>query len=207
MTPPRWFQQWSIGIYSGPSPFRLTPIEGREEPVLTPERVTDIPASGLADPFLVRHEGTWHMFFEIVHQETGLGTIGWATSEDCLSWRYQQVVLREPFHLSHPHVIQDAGQFYMVPETRQAGRIQIYRADPFPHRWTPVQVLAEGPYADPTPFRHEGRWWMLVQRGLDELAGRLSRGALELADRLSLDMERRECLDLYRSLAPARPSG
>ena len=46
-------KQWTIGIYSGDSPFHLDPAKNTWNPILTAEDVTDVPASFVADPFLV----------------------------------------------------------------------------------------------------------------------------------------------------------
>ena len=72
----RWRQRWSIGIYEGESPLDLHPRGGVSYPVLSAEAVTDVPAAFVADPFLVRENGTWHLFFELWNRATGRGEIG-----------------------------------------------------------------------------------------------------------------------------------
>lgn len=166
---PSWNLKWSIGIYSGPTPFDLRPAPGIRNPVLTAADVTDAEASLVADPFLLRRGATWHLFFEMLNAGTGLGEIAYATSEDGLRWAYGGVVLREPFHLSYPHVFEADGGVYMVAETRQAGAVRLYAARDFPRGWSLAGELVRGPFADPTVVRHEGRWWLFAQRGLDEL--------------------------------------
>ena len=153
---------WSIGLYAGPDPLHLAPPSGRANPVMTREQVNDIPASFVADPFLLPHGGEWHLFFEALHHDRGLGEIGWASSPDAVVWSYRGIVLREPFHLSYPCVFAHDGGIFMVPETLDAGAVRLYRADPFPTRWVPVSDLLRGTYADPTPFEFDGRWWMFA---------------------------------------------
>ena len=153
---------WSIGIYRGPSPFELTPaVEG---PVLTRDDVTDVTASYIADPFLLRAGGTWHMFFEVYNWRANKGEIGLATSKDGLQWQYGEIVLAEEFHLSYPYVFEWAGERYLVPESHQAGEVRLYRADPFPTGWSLVGTLLEGSaFADPSVFSYQDRWWLLVE--------------------------------------------
>lgn len=151
---------WSIGLYVGPDPLHLAAPRDRANPIMTREHVTDIPAAFVADPFLLPHRDGWHLFFEVLHHESGLGEIGLAISLDAVSWSYQGIVLREPFHLSYPCVFEHGGEVFMVPETLDAGAVRLYRADPFPARWVPVADLLQGRLADPTLFRFEGRWWM-----------------------------------------------
>lgn len=153
---------WSIGIYTGPSPLDLSPAAGIENPVLSAADVTDVPASFVADPFMVHTDGLWHMFFEVKNRQSGKGDVGWATSADGLRWEYQQIVLAEPFHLSYPYVFEWEGAFFMVPETLKAGAVRLYRADPFPERWVHVQDLVPVAAADPSPFRFADRWWMFL---------------------------------------------
>jgi hypothetical protein len=154
---------WSIGIYRGDSPFSLAPAPGVKNPVVTAAHVTDVSASFVADPFMVEAGGTWHLFFEVMNWATNLGQIGLAVSEDAAHWSYRQIVLDEPFHLSYPQVFRWRGEYYMIPETHQAGAVRLYRAADFPTRWSHEANLLEGPYlADASVFRHDGRWWMFV---------------------------------------------
>ena len=157
---------WSIGIYVGPSPLALSPASGCPSPVLARRDVTDASALFVADPFLIRVEGTWHMFFEVVvPAPRGVrGVIAHATSGDGFRWAYQRIVLEEPFHLSYPHVFAAGPDVFMIPETQEAGSVRLYRAAPFPHRWVHVQDLLNGPvFLDSTVFRRDGRWWMFTE--------------------------------------------
>ena len=165
----QWRLKWSIGIYAGHNPLALAPRGARDLPVLTAEDVTDVDAFGVADPFFLRVGGRYHLFFEVLNRATDRGEIAYATSCDGLTWRYGAVVLCEPFHLSYPFVIAQGDDIYMIPETRQADAVRLYRAERFPHDWRCVGVLLRGPFADSTLHFHDGRWWLFAERGLDEL--------------------------------------
>ena len=154
--------KWSIGIYAGASPFSLCAHPRVRNPVLSFEDVKDVRADFVADPFMLRVDGVWHMFFEVMDAESRLGKIALATSGDGLRWNYERVVLEEPFHLSYPYVFEWRGEYYMTPETLQPGAIQLYKADTFPLRWRRVGAIIEGAHADPSPFRFAERWWMLA---------------------------------------------
>jgi hypothetical protein len=154
--------RWSIGIYAGGSPFRLSPPPGLRNPVLTRREVTDVDAGFVADPFLVRRGADWWMFFEVKNRQSGLGEIGLAQSADGLRWRYRRIVLREPFHLSYPYVFTWRGSWYMVPETLSPGAVRLYRARSFPLEWGLAGELVAGSLADPSLFRHAGAWWLLA---------------------------------------------
>jgi len=124
--------------------------------------VRDVPAAFIADPFMVRHDNLWYLLCEVMNRETGRGEIGVATSTDGLAWEYQGTVLREPFHLSYPHLYRLGSTWYMIPETVWDGRVRLYRTDRFPFDWKPVATLLEGTFADPTMFHYEDRWWMFA---------------------------------------------
>jgi hypothetical protein len=158
--------RWSIGIYVGDAPHTVAPPPGKKNPVLTRHSVTDAFASLVADPFMIRVDGTWHMFFEVLTLKAGswIGVISHATSRDGFTWDYQRVVLAEPFHLSYPYVFEWEGDFYMVPESQQAGAVRLYRADPFPTRWSFVADLVRGPVLfDSSVFHRDGAWWMFTE--------------------------------------------
>ncbi len=153
---------WSISIYGGQSPFHLAPLGGARNPVLTRADVRDVPAQFVADPFMIEADGVWHMFFEVLNQQTNKGEIGLAISRNQRDWAYRQIVLAEAFHLSYPYVFEWRGEYYMIPETLQAGAVSLYKAQPFPTRWSYVGPLVQGGCADPSIFHFDGRWWMFT---------------------------------------------
>jgi hypothetical protein len=168
ITTPIRLPQWSIGIYTGKSPFDLMPADDLDNPVLTCADITDVPATFVADPFMVRSDDVWYMFFEVMTRQLGIGQIGLAISEDGLRWRYQRIVLAEPYHLSYPYVFEWMHEYYMVPESYIAGAVRLYKAVKFPTEWVFVKNLLTGPhYADSSIFRHEDRWWMFTESSLD----------------------------------------
>src|SRR5262249_35796555 len=120
----------------------------------------DIPAEFVADPFMMRMCGIWHMFFEVMNAKTNKGSIGLATSINGLDWKYEHIVLMEPFHLSYPYVFSSGEEIFMIDESYEADAIRLYRADPFPLRWTYEQTLLDGAWVDSSIFSFKGRWWM-----------------------------------------------
>lgn len=158
-------EKWTIQIWRGPSPFALAPPARGEASAMSAEQVDDLAADFVADPFLIRHDGRWLLFFEALEAESRQGVICYAWSADCEDWHYGGVVLREAFHLSYPYVFKHDETFYMVPESAQAGRVTLYRADDFPTRWSPVTELRQGAYRDPSIVHCNGLWWLFCQSG------------------------------------------
>jgi hypothetical protein len=164
LPPPHEQEAWSIGIYAGESPLALADHPDVANPVLTSGDVADVRARSVADPFMVRENGRWHMFFEVMNESTGKGEIGLARSVDGLAWDYEQIVLAEPFHLSYPYVFEWLGEYFMLPESHQAGSIRLYRATTFPTQWALAATLRRGAYfADASICRFDDRWWLFTE--------------------------------------------
>jgi len=164
--PRRRVPEWSIALYAGASPLRLAPLDRRNRPLLTWRAVTDARAEFVADPFLLRANDRWFLFFEIYDRDAKRGKIGVAVSRDGHRWRYGGIVLAEPFHLSYPQVFEWEGEYYMVPETGQARAVRLYRATRFPDEWVCTATLLEGEsYLDPSLLHHDGRWWLFTGLG------------------------------------------
>ncbi len=156
-------RRWSIAIYAGDSPFALSAAPGVVNPVLTARDVTDVSARYVADPFMLRKESFWYMFFEVLEDETGRGKIAYAQSDDALTWTYRGVVLEEPFHLSYPYVFACNNEIYMVPETGNAFAVRLYRAVEFPIRWQFAGNLLTGKrYVDSSLVNHRDGWWLFT---------------------------------------------
>jgi hypothetical protein len=156
-------EQWTIGIYTATDPFSFSGRQRWWNPILRAEDVTDVPAKFVADPFLVRETGTWYLFFEVYNRATDQGDLAVATSRNTWQWDYQQVILDEPFHLSYPYVFKWEGEYYLIPESYQAGGIRLYHADDFPTRWSMVTTLVEGKeFVDNSIVNYDGHWWLFA---------------------------------------------
>jgi hypothetical protein len=153
---------WSIGVYSGPSPIKLSAPQDQANPVVSAKDVTDVDAEFVGDPFIVKEGNTWYLFFEVLDDHTKKGSIGVATSSDTKTWTYQQIVLKESFHLSYPYVFKWEGQYYMVPESSEDQSVRLYRAVDFPTKWVFEKKLLDGDYVDSAVFYYGEKWWLLT---------------------------------------------
>jgi len=157
-----WKNKWSIGIYEGSSPFHFHAPSDIKNPVISASDVTDVKAFAVADPFLVRNNGCWYMFFEVMNTCTDQGDIALATSEDGKKWKYEKVVLDEEYHLSYPYVFNHEGNYYMIPESGKANKLNLYRAVNFPFEWERVSTLLEGSFGDHGIVQHQGCWYLFA---------------------------------------------
>ena len=95
-----------------------------------------------ADPFSVKEEDKYFIFCEVFDYFTGLGTIGVFQYTDGKMSRVRQII-KEPFHMSYPHVFRHRGEYYMIPETSAVNQIRLYKAVEFPLKWELDTILAE----------------------------------------------------------------
>lgn len=155
-------KDWSIGIEKGADPLQVNWINNEDAPLLGPKEVTDRNARFTADPFLLPWKNTWYLFFEVMNRGTEQGDIGYAISSDLVHWQYQKIILDEPFHLSYPYVFRSHGSFYMIPESRQAKGIRLYKAKSFPEKWEFIKELIPGNFSDSSIIYFNNYWWLFT---------------------------------------------
>jgi hypothetical protein len=154
----------SIGIRRGSSPLVVDDHGTQSNPVLTASDINDVRAQIVADPFMVRHDEKWFMFFEVFDQDQGRGLIGLATSGDGFAWAYDRIVLSEPFHLSYPYVFEHEHHFYMIPESGAVSEVRLYEASSFPGRWVHKKTLIGGHrFVDASVVQFAGSWWLFAE--------------------------------------------
>jgi beta-xylosidase len=154
--------EWSIGIYEGKSIGLMKDAPGVRNPVLKGSDVNDVKAMFVADPFLMEKDSQWFLFFEVFNEFRGKGEIGMARSADGKKWKYQRIVLSEPFHISYPYVFEYNGEIYMIPESAEGNQLRLYKSTNFPEKWQFEKTLLSGSYGDHEIFQYNNRWWLFV---------------------------------------------
>jgi hypothetical protein len=155
-------QVFSIGIFSGKSPFHLSVANSLNNPILTFESINDEPAAFVADPFLCKEENRWHVFFEILSKIDRKGVIGLASSDDLITWSYECKVLKEPFHLAYPYVFKFNDKYYMIPDSPGNG-VRLYESIHFPTKWKFVTtIIDDSGCVDSSIFRFKDMWWLFT---------------------------------------------
>ena len=175
--------RWAVGIYTGISPFDLSSPASITNPVLTADDVTDMAAGFVADPFMLRENSTWYMFFEVLNSRDNLGKIGLAVSKDGFHWRYEKIVLSEAFSLSYPYIFKSGKEYYLIPESNSVKSVRLYKATDFPVKWRLEKTLLTGQrFSDASVFHCNEQWWMFTAtRSRPENNGKLR---LYYADKL-----------------------
>lgn len=125
----------------------------------------------VADPFLIIKDEEWYIFAEVLNSDCQKGEIGYHVSFDSgKTWSFGQVVIREPWHLSFPFIIEQTGNYYMTTcataGTTAPYSLWLYQATKFPFAWErKVKILDEqtdGRPVDPVLFFHANTWFLFV---------------------------------------------
>ncbi|OOV29319.1 hypothetical protein BXU11_05215 [Flavobacterium sp. LM5] len=131
---------WSIGY--GGSTMYPAEITVKSNPIYSIEKLKlqNDSTVFLADPFFVKEKDTFYLFFE--HKKTKSNAdIGLLTSTDGKNYTYRGTVLTQKFHLSYPQVFKYKNEFYMLPESKQANAVLLYKAHHFPFDWRVCDTL------------------------------------------------------------------
>jgi hypothetical protein len=123
-----------------------------------------------ADPFLLKGpDGRRYLFFEDFRRIDGKALISRVELLPDGTISAPRVVLEREYHLSYPFVFFWRGEPYLLPETAEARRLELYRAVDFPDRWELDRILMEDtPVFDATLLEHGGKAWMFANLATSE---------------------------------------
>lgn len=113
-----------------------------------------------ADPFLYTHQGKTWLFYEKQNLTDMKGTL-WCQNLDEPQAKPVKV-LEEPFHLSYPQIFRYGRYTYMLPETRNAGEVRLYRCEQFPGKWEKIETLFEISAVDTTILENNGCYYLFT---------------------------------------------
>ena len=150
---------WSLAWEMGP------PSDSPSGPFHDYREITPPPDRYWADPFPVHQDGRWWIFFEQYRFADARGTICVLEMSQKGPVGEPTEVLTEPFHLSYPHVFRYGQEWYMLPDSTEAGDLRLYRAQKFPDQWTFERTIKGVQGADPTLLEWDGLWYLFVAGG------------------------------------------
>lgn len=115
----------------------------------------------MADPFLFRHEDMTYVFYE-ADQGGGNAWISVGLIEDG-RLRHVGTALRCAYHVSYPHIFSYRDAIFMIPETQQSRRVEVWRCVKFPLDWELYATGLEGCATADTNFVEiDGRCWLMT---------------------------------------------
>lgn len=96
-----------------------------------------------ADPFLFKNKKKLYVFFENYSYSTKKGVI---SCGEIIYGRIKKItdVLIKDYHLSYPFVFEYDNEIYMIPETSNNNRLELYICRNFPNEWELINTKFEG---------------------------------------------------------------
>jgi hypothetical protein len=194
-----FIEKWGVGLAAGslasiaqsayPGPVRwLAPGKGGE---------------WLADPFPC--PGSGFLLCEKMPARSDCGVIVAIAPQHDGSWEEVSTLLSEAgTHFSYPCTFREGGETYVIPEALEQGGTTLYRLTP-EIRLIPVCTIAPGRrLADPTLFRHQGRYWIACT---DVDIGEHDNLCLLHAQTLDGPWQLHRCTPVKIDICGARPAG
>lgn len=117
----------------------------------------------MADPFLWEAGGSQYLLFEEVAAGQSRGRLGCVEVLRNGSYSEMKIILERPYHLSYPCVVPSNGDLFLLPETSEANRVDLYRFSRFPWELELVASPVEGvALVDTTPVFVDDRWYFFT---------------------------------------------
>ncbi|MDR0721596.1 MAG: hypothetical protein LBF75_02210 [Treponema sp.] len=124
-----------------------------------------------ADPFIYEYDNQLYVFFENYSYKTKKGKISVGKVAECTRDRYSVVdvqdILDFDYHVSYPQIIEEDGELFLIPETYQSKRLEVYRCVQFPCKWELYSTAFDGEEVVDTTYFSDGNGdrWLLLNKG------------------------------------------
>jgi hypothetical protein len=117
----------------------------------------------IADPFLWETEEKTYLFFEDMPPATGRGRLGYGEIAANGLCSEVEFILESASHVSYPCLIPVGADLFMMPESAEAGTVNLYRLAERSFRPELVATLVDGvQLVDTTPILIDGRWYFFT---------------------------------------------
>ncbi|SDM47643.1 hypothetical protein SAMN05421813_11340 [Daejeonella rubra] len=114
-----------------------------------------------ADPFVISRNGKYYIFIEELIYKENKGYICLIEMDELGNYTEPVKVLEQNYHLSYPFLIEDNGELYMIPESKQNNTIELYKCTNFPLKWELEKVLMNNIKAvDSTILFKDNKYWL-----------------------------------------------
>ena len=141
-----------------------------------------------ADPFLFEYEDNQYVFFENYSYKTEKGKISCGKVKDDKLVEITDV-LDLPYHLSYPYIFEENGVVYMMPETSENKRLEIFRCQNFPDQWEICTTAFEGEQVVDASFYEDeqSKKWLFLNKIVAPNVDRTSELHIYLVDSIKLN--------------------
>mgnify|MGYP001326476370 CR=1 FL=1 len=125
-----------------------------------------------ADPFIFHYKGNNYVFFENYEYDKAKGKISCGKIRDNNLIDIKDVLVL-PYHLSYPNIFYYENDIYMIPETHENKRLEIYKCESFPDKWELYSTGFEGERIADCNFYEDINKvkWLFLNKHEPELVG------------------------------------
>lgn len=160
-----------------------------------------------ADPFVLKRDNKIYIFVEEMIFGSKPAHISCLVVENDKIIE-QQIVIKEPYHLSYPQLIVIDDNLYMIPESTQNRSLNLYRCVDFPFKWEFEKFIFENEELhDATIIKKNNTWWLFATKSphggilpWDELF-------IYYSDNIDGKWHPHECNPVLSDVRKARPGG
>ena len=149
------FYKWSLfigkGVFLNSTLYRVKPVEMPK-------------GEYWADPFIHKFNNELYVFFENFSYKENKGKI---SCGKIINSKVVDVVdvLNLKYHLSFPFLFEEEGSLFMIPETNQNKRLEIYKCVDFPKKWELYSTAFEGEIiADSHVYKENDNLWLFLNK-------------------------------------------
>ncbi|MCH5315041.1 MAG: hypothetical protein J1E81_03930 [Eubacterium sp.] len=104
-----------------------------------------------ADPFLVKENGKYYLFFEAYDRLKRKGLLGYREITDN-SFGDIKIIYESNKHLSYPFIYKNDDTYYIVPESNKQGELFRLKCTGFPDKWEKETLLLKDNLVDTTIY-------------------------------------------------------
>ena len=122
-----------------------------------------------ADPFLISFKNKDYVFFENYNFKKNKGKISYGKIKDNRIIKVFDA-LDLNHHLSYPFLWKQKNNYFLMPESAEKKKVQIWKSKEFPKKWSPYKVLFKGESCvDTTIFDDKkGNRWLFTNKSNDK---------------------------------------
>lgn len=151
-----YFEQWMLLFFINSTKIRPTSFNQFAKMLPPKDRIW-------ADPFFLKRDDNYYIFIEEMIYAENKGYISVITMDTKGNYTAPVKVLERPYHLSYPFLIEDNGNLYMIPETRDNNTIELYKCTNFPLKWELEKILIKDITAvDTTILVKDNKYWLFT---------------------------------------------
>jgi len=162
-----------------------------------------------ADPFVIYKDNKYYIFVEEYIYKLKKAHISCIIMNSKGSYNKPIKILDKPYHISYPFIFESDDKLYMIPETRDAETIELYKCTDFPLKWEFEMILMENIKAvDTTLFQYENKYWLFTNILENEGASTEDELFLFYSDHfLTNDWKAHPLNPIVSDVTKARPAG